>query len=47
MKMERRDNGARLSAIASNFSEGLAGVRIGNKYDYIDKTGKFVGNRTN
>lgn len=26
------------------FSEGLAGVRVGNKYGYIDKTGKYVIN---
>jgi len=27
---------------ASNFSEGLAAVRIGKKHGYIDKTGQMV-----
>ncbi|MEJ1933162.1 WG repeat-containing protein, partial [Nostoc sp. NIES-2111] len=31
----------------SNFSFGLARVRIGKKYGYIDKYGKYVWNLSN
>jgi hypothetical protein len=28
--------------MAGDFSEGLAQVKIGNKWGYIDKTGRFA-----
>jgi hypothetical protein len=28
--------------IDTPFSEGLAGVKVGGKWGYIDKTGKYV-----
>ncbi|HAA30778.1 MAG TPA: hypothetical protein DCE56_27645, partial [Cyanobacteria bacterium UBA8553] len=31
----------------ARFSKGLALVKIGNKFGYIDKTGKYVWNPSN